>query len=298
MGTKTKYRNNGAVGALLDEYEKALNELIEIIKKVSPHELKKIIDPFTKDEDCRSIQTILTHVVQSGYTYVIEIRKWLGESVSYKDKVFLETAGEYERALSAMFEFNETLFFDYPNLPLFEKDADKKINVRWGQKYDVEQLFEHAIVHILRHRRQIEKFIKMDTKTITVEITIKAPMEKVWACWTTPEHITQWNFASEEWTCPSATNDLRPGGIFNWRMDAKDGSMGFDFMGTYEQVKDKELITYNMSDGRKVMIQFTNVEEGVKLSETFEAEGTNADEQQRAGWQAILENFRNYVESN
>ena len=103
-------------------------------------------------------QTILAHVVQSGYTYVVEIRKWSGEEVDYKDKELLPTIAEYEDALKEMFRYNERLFEDYPNLELSEYEFEKKINVRWGQQYDVEQLFEHAIVHILRHRRQIERF--------------------------------------------------------------------------------------------------------------------------------------------
>ncbi len=133
--------------------------------------------------------------------------------------------------------------------------------------------------------------------TITVETTIMAPVEKVWEYWTAPEHITQWNFAADEWRCPRAENDLRPGGKFNWRMEAKDGSMGFDFTGTYDQVIDKELITYQMTDGRAVQIRFAANGNEVNLSESFEAEGSHSDEQQRAGWQAILNNFKLYVET-
>ncbi|WP_299890469.1 DinB family protein [uncultured Lacinutrix sp.] len=151
------YRNNGAIGALLDEYEKSLNELINTIKNISSSQLIKIIDNKTKDKDCTSIQAILTHIVQSGYTYVVEVRKWLGEDIEYKDKALLSSTDEYINALKKMFKFNEQLFQDYPNLILCEYDSNKKINTRWGQKYDVEQLFEHAIVHTLRHRRQIEK---------------------------------------------------------------------------------------------------------------------------------------------
>lgn len=154
-----KYRDNGAIGALLDEYEKSLNELIAVINNVSQEQLLQIMDTETKDEDCRSIQTILTHVVESGYTYVIEIRKWLGEEINYKEKVLLQEIEEYKAALLEMFKFNEQLFVDFPDLVLVEKDPNKKITVRWGQKYDVDQLLEHAIVHILRHRRQIERFI-------------------------------------------------------------------------------------------------------------------------------------------
>lgn len=160
------YRDNGAIGALLDEYEKALHELIHVISNISERQLIEVIDPYTDDEDCKSVQTILSHIVQSGYTYVVEIRKWLGEQIAYKDKVVLFKIEEYKIALWEMFKYNEKLFTDYPNLVLCETETDKKITVRWGQLYDVEQLLEHAIVHILRHRRQIEKFKnKMTTKS-------------------------------------------------------------------------------------------------------------------------------------
>lgn len=157
------YRNNGAKGALLDEYEKALNELILLIENISSAELLLIIDENTTDEDCRSIQTILSHVVQSGYTYVVEIRKALGEEVTYREKVFFDNSQQYINALKEMFEYNERLFEEHPLLPLEEYNPNNKMQVRWGQLYDVEQLYEHAIVHVLRHRRQIEK-IKCNLK--------------------------------------------------------------------------------------------------------------------------------------
>ncbi len=155
---KQEYRNNGAIGALLDEYEKSLNELKSVIANLTSYELTKIVDEETNDEDCRSIQTILSHVVESGYTYVIEVRKSLGEDVSYMKKEFLGATKEYAIALDKMFVYSEKLFLDYPNIQLEEYDPNKKFEVRWGQKYDVEQIYEHAIVHILRHRRQIERF--------------------------------------------------------------------------------------------------------------------------------------------
>lgn len=161
MNQKKEFRNNGAIGAMLDEYEKALSELITTISDLTEEQLTRVIDFETKDEDCTSIQNILTHVVQSGYTYVVEIRRWLGENIEYKNKERLLTIQAYKSALEEMFDFNEKLFYDYPNLELHAYDSSKKINVRWGQKYDVEQLFEHAIVHILRHRRQIDKFKKL-----------------------------------------------------------------------------------------------------------------------------------------
>ncbi|WP_194851572.1 SRPBCC family protein [Nonlabens antarcticus] len=133
-------------------------------------------------------------------------------------------------------------------------------------------------------------------KPITVQTTIKSGIEKVWNFWIKPEHIVNWNFATDEWRCPKAENDMIPNGKFSWRMEAKDGSMGFDFAGVYEKVVPKELITYRLPDGRLVSIDFEENEDEVTIRETFDAEGTNTDEQQRAGWQAILENFKKYVE--
>ncbi|MCF7561093.1 SRPBCC family protein [Sabulilitoribacter multivorans] len=133
---------------------------------------------------------------------------------------------------------------------------------------------------------------------ITVETTIKAPIEKVWEFWTKPEHITNWNFASDDWCCPSATNDLRPDGKFVWRMEAKDGSMGFDFNGIYNQIEKHKFISYTMEDGRNVEIEFKAEGDNIKLTESFEPETTNPVEMQRAGWQAILENFKKLVESS
>ena len=153
------YRDQGAIGALLDEYERALEELVTLLKGVSTDQLVKIVDTQSQDEDCRSIQTILTHVVQSGYTYVVEIRKWLGEDAAYREKVIHATVEAYVQALGQMFAFNEQLFLDHPKIVLETYAVEGKIKVRWGQFYDVEQLFEHAIVHILRHRRQIERFL-------------------------------------------------------------------------------------------------------------------------------------------
>lgn len=133
---------------------------------------------------------------------------------------------------------------------------------------------------------------------ITVETEIEATLDSVWGAWTDPESITKWNFATDEWCCPSATNDLKPGGEFVWRMEAKDGSMGFDFTGTYDSIENGKSISYKMADGRKVEINFIQEGDKVKLTEAFEAEGTNSDEMQKNGWQAILGNFKQYVQSN
>jgi|SRR5688572_9076652 len=134
-------------------------------------------------------------------------------------------------------------------------------------------------------------------KTIlTVESTINAPVEKVWECWSKPEHITQWNNASDDWHSPKAENDLRPGGNFIYRMEARDGSMGFDFGGVYDTVVANKYIEYTMGDGRKVKIYFTSEGNKTKVVESFEAESTHSLEMQQGGWQAILDNFKKYVE--
>lgn len=133
---------------------------------------------------------------------------------------------------------------------------------------------------------------------ITVEADINAPVEKVWKLWTTPEHIMKWNSASEDWHTPKAENDLRKGGSFSSRMEARDGSFGFDFGGIYDDVEPNKLIAYTMSDGRKVFVNFTQEGNKTHVSETFDAESTNSLEMQQAGWQAILDNFKKYAEAS
>ena len=133
--------------------------------------------------------------------------------------------------------------------------------------------------------------------TITVKNPINAPVEKVWKLWTEPSHIMKWNYASYDWHTPRAENDVRDGGKFVWRMEAKDGSAGFDFGGVYTGVKMYERIAYTLGDGRKVNILFEKTEAGTCVTETFEAENQNPLEMQRGGWQAILDNFRKYAES-
>ena len=132
---------------------------------------------------------------------------------------------------------------------------------------------------------------------ISIETIVKSDIATVWSSWVTPEDINQWNTPSDDWHNPSSTNDLRVGGRFSYRMEAKDNSMGFDFEGTYTKVIEKELIEYDMDDGRSVSIKFEPVEDGIKVVETFDAEDENSGEQQRQGWQSILNNFTKHVES-
>lgn len=138
-----------------------------------------------------------------------------------------------------------------------------------------------------------------NTQLITIQTVINAPIEKVWELWTTPEHIMKWNAASDDWHTPRAENDLRVGGTFTSRMEAKDGSVGFDFGGTYSEVEQQALIAYTMGDGRNVKVTFEQHNNGgTTVTETFDPEGTNPPEMQRAGWQSILDNFKKYVEAN
>jgi uncharacterized protein YndB with AHSA1/START domain len=133
-------------------------------------------------------------------------------------------------------------------------------------------------------------------KQITVETTVHAPIDKVWESWTEPRHIVQWNTASPDWHTPRAENDLRAGGKFLSRMEAKDGSFGFDFYGVYDEVKPKSLINYTIGDGRKVKNSFTPVGDSVKIVTVFEAEEVNSPEMQKGGWQAIMDSFKTYTE--
>lgn len=132
---------------------------------------------------------------------------------------------------------------------------------------------------------------------ITVQTIVKAPLSKVWECWTKPEHIVNWNFASDDWECPRSENDVRVGGKFSATMAAKDKSFSFDFAGTYTNVKENELIEYNLGDERHVKVEISESPEGVKIVESFDAEETHSEEMQRAGWQSILDNFKKYTES-
>lgn len=140
----------------------------------------------------------------------------------------------------------------------------------------------------------------MDNKApITVKATVNAPVEKVWDYYNSPDHVTKWNNASEDWHTPTASNNLEVGGTFSYRMEAKDGSAGFDFEGTYEQVDANAGLSYVMSDGRKVKVTFESKENNTTTDVTviFDPETENAPEFQQQGWQAILDNFKKYVES-
>ena len=131
---------------------------------------------------------------------------------------------------------------------------------------------------------------------LTVEALVHAPVEKVWEYWTVPDHITKWSNASDDWHTPYAENDLRAGGKFVSRMEAKDGSFGFDFGGIYDEVRAHDFISYTLGDGRKVEITFIPQENATRVVEVFEPETANPIEMQQEGWQAILNNFKKHAE--
>lgn len=132
---------------------------------------------------------------------------------------------------------------------------------------------------------------------LNVETRIRADLKTVWSAYNTPEEITQWNSPSDDWHSPRSQVDLREGGTFNTRMEARDGSMGFDFEGTYTRVVPQELIEYRMSDGREVAVHFDQEKDSVRIRVAFDAESENPAEVQQQGWQAILDNFGQYVEA-
>ncbi len=136
----------------------------------------------------------------------------------------------------------------------------------------------------------------MTPNAITVQTILSAPIATVWDCWINPKHIVGWAFASDDWEAPAAENNLTVGGRFTTVMTARDKSASFDFGGTYVDVVEHVRIAYTMDDGREVVVEFAETSEGVRVTETFDPENENPVEMQRAGWQAILDNFKKYVE--
>ena len=132
---------------------------------------------------------------------------------------------------------------------------------------------------------------------ITIKVVVNRDIGLVWAAWTLPEHIIKWNFATDDWVCPAAANDLESGGKFSYRMESRDGRLGFDFSGTYGNILPNSKIESLLDDDRKVIVTFSPVANGVEINETFEADGSVSIEMQKAGWQSILNNFKQYVES-
>ena len=155
----------GTVKALLEEYKKAIHELIVVIEPLSDDEIKMRRDDKTNDPNCTSIQTILTHVVYAGYVYTIFIENHMGYHKERRPKQYFETSQEYIKELNDMFDYCKNFFIHHSIVQLQEEDHLKKITTNWGQQFDIEQLMEHAIVHVLKHRRQIANFIAQKAKS-------------------------------------------------------------------------------------------------------------------------------------
>jgi len=138
----------------------------------------------------------------------------------------------------------------------------------------------------------------MEEVKILVQATISEGIDKVWDYYTNPEHITNWNFASDDWHCPHASNEMSVGGKYSARMEAKDGSFGFDFEAVYDEVEPNKQFSYTMTDGRKVKVTFYELNHMTTVKINFDAETENSIEMQKTGWQAILDNFKEYVEAH
>ncbi|MFH7015553.1 DinB family protein [Flavobacterium sp. FlaQc-47] len=153
-----KISRKGAVGALLDEYERAILDLSHTIDGITDNELIAIADPVTTDTSCVSVQSVLAHVVNSGYAYALYIKRLSDKSLDFPEEIFRTTIADYQKDLRDFFIFTQETFQNINDNQLEESDNTKKIVTSWGQLYDIEQITEHAIVHILRHRRQLERF--------------------------------------------------------------------------------------------------------------------------------------------
>lgn len=156
----TKPYRTGATGALLDIYEQAIADLANTIVDIPDQTLAVIVDPHTHDENCRSVQAILSHVVSSAFGYATSMHNLKAPDLQRPEKAFHNTVQEYLDDLARVFEFTETIFKNIKDSELEQNDNSLKIKTSWGQLYDIEQLMEHAIVHILRHRRQIERMLR------------------------------------------------------------------------------------------------------------------------------------------
>lgn len=182
----------------------------------------------------------------------------------------------------------------FENYTFKEVQGGTEVTVDMDSEESMAPMMESMWIEALKALKELTETGKLSK--VTVSIWTSAPMDLVWKAWTEPEHIMKWNFASPDWECPEAENDLRPEGHFRSRMAAKDGSAAFDFEGSYIRVDKMERIDYQMSDGRQVSVRFMDAEHGRQVKEIFDPETMNPVEMQKAGWQAILKNFKKYVE--
>lgn len=182
---------------------------------------------------------------------------------------------------------------------ILEENGEKtRLRVTMDMDEGHEEFFDNAWPKAFEKLKDLAASQKQESNMITVSTVVNAPVEKVWKYWTEPQHITQWNFASPDWHSPSAENDLREQGRFSYRMEAKDGSHGFDFEGTYHKVEPQKQISYLMDDDRKAEVHFREEGNSTVVEETFEIESSHSAEMQKEGWQAILDNFKAHVEKN
>lgn len=184
----------------------------------------------------------------------------------------------------------------HENYSFSEKDGVTKLEIDTTSTDEFSQMMEDMWLKGLKKLKEMCE--NGARENVTVEVIVNAPMEKAWETWTEPKHIMQWNHASDDWETTASQNDLQVGGKFSSTMGAKDKSVSFDFGGTYSAVKKHELIEYDMGDGRHVKVVFTQLPEGVKVTETFDIENTNSKEMQRGGWQAIMDNYKKHTEAN
>jgi uncharacterized protein YndB with AHSA1/START domain len=183
-------------------------------------------------------------------------------------------------------------------LPCYENYRLTQIgnHTRWEVEMDVLDSYESYFdEHWPKAQLGLKKLV--EESHLVVETTVNATLDQAWACWTEPDHITKWNFASEDWHCPAASNDLKVGGKYSAKMAAKDNSFSFDFNATYDEIVPNKLLAFTLEDGRRVKVVFEkNDDNHVKVTETFDMEFENGPELQQSGWQAIIDNYKKHVE--
>ncbi len=238
----------------------------------------------TKDEE-GNLQGMVAEIAKSRYPAFISIRH-LGYMA---DDESADTANESLKSLAPAYE-NYTL-------DLMD-DGQTKFTVDVDTQEEYMEMFEDAWPKALELVKSISEESKSQPMKITINTFVQSSIESVWNGFTQPEHITSWNYASDDWHCPEAVNDLKEGGTFDYIMASKDGKASFHFGGTYTKIIHHEKICYELSNGREVCVFFKPMDGGVFVEETFDAEDSNSYPEQRQGWQAILENFADHVEKN
>jgi uncharacterized protein YndB with AHSA1/START domain len=209
----------------------------------------------------------------------------IGEIKDFKEQPLDEVTGKW----SGSREYYSLLIKESPNV----QNVQVVLNVLMDIDDHYLPYFEETFPKGLSKVKELAENFR-----ITIKAEVEKPVAEVWERWTSPVHIVEWTFASDDWHAPRAENELKVGGKFMTRMEAKDGSFGFDFWGVYDRVELNREITYSMGDGRKAAVRFESIGNHTSVIESFEAEGTNSLDLQRDGWQAILNNFKKYCEGS